>query len=245
VALFGFAQSVTELMERYLPVLLLSGVIRPVMAARYVRDRRFEHVAITANLLFKLNAILVCVASIVIFGGGEELLMFASNGKYVDGVGLLLVMCVLVLLYSLRQMLDHVAHAVERNGPLIWSNSVISLSMLPGLALLPALGVYALPVANIAGIAAGCAILVWRLRMDGFEYRQDIAGFVKLLAATGFAFAASQFARWTGGGWIVATSAGLTTATLAMWMIRPLGTSEAGLIRQMFNRAPPSAPTSA
>lgn len=243
VALFGFAQSVGELMERYLPAHLLAGVIRPVLAARYVRDRRFADVEVAANLIFKLNAVLICAASVVVFGGDEELLMLVSDGKYVDGVGLLLVMCLLVLMFSLRHMLDHVAHAVERNGPLIWSNIVISLSMLPGLALMPSLGVFALPVANVVGVAAGCVILVWRLRAEGFEYRQDIAGLIRLLTATAFAYVACQSARWIGVNWVVATGAGLVVMAVATWALRPLESAEAILIRQMLQRSQPAAAT--
>jgi len=185
IALFGFAQSIAELMQRYLPVKLLAGVIRPVLTASFVRDREFSRIEVAGNVFFKVNAILVCLAAVVIAGGGGKMLRFISGGKYGEGaVTLLLLMCALVLLYSLRHMLDHVCHAVERNGPLVWSNALITLSVLPGIGMLPVLGVYALPAANSLGLLAGCALLLSRLRAEGFRYRQERRGLAAILAAT-------------------------------------------------------------
>lgn len=201
VALFGFAQSVADLMERYLPVSLLAGVIRPVLTARYVRDGRFDDLRFIANVLFKINAFFICAAAVVILSGGAQLLSFVSAGKYADGTGLLVLMCALVLAFSMRHMLDHVSHAVERNGPLIWANAVITFSIVPGIALLPTLGVYALPLANLVGTVIGCTVLTWRLARDGFVYRYDVRGLVALLAASGLAGLIGEVCRLSGLPW--------------------------------------------
>lgn len=237
VALFGFAQSVADLMERYLPVKLLAGVIRPVLTARYVRDRRFADLELAANLIFKVNAVVICLGAIVIFAGGRELIGLVSGGKYtVGGVPLLLLMCGLVLMFSLRHMLDQVSHAVERNGPLIWSNAVITLSVLPGIALLPHLGVYALPVANLAGLLVGCVVLIWRLRIDGFAYRQDLSGLVRMLAATGVGAATSECARWLGAGWPLALVAGVVFFSGAIAVLRPWNDAERQFVVALLKR---------
>jgi len=154
-----------------------------------------------------------------------------TGGKYSEGgVGLLLLMCALVLMYSLRFMLDHVSHAVERNGPLMWSNAVITASVLPGVAMLPVLGVYALPVANLAGLVAGSWILVRRLRADGFDYHHDLTGLAKLLMATGIGMAAAEVARSVGGGWIIATVSGIAAFAAAVVALRPVTDSERMLV---------------
>lgn len=237
VALFGFAQSIADLMERYLPVKLLAGVIRPVLTARFVRDARFGDLELAANLIFKINAALVCLAAVVIFAGGEQMIEWISAGKYSDGsVGLLLLMCALVLMYSLRFMLDHVSHAVERNGPLIWSNAVITLSVLPGIALLPHLGVYALPSANIVGLAIGSVILVWRLRQEGFDYRHDLAGFAAMLTATVIALGAAETARWLGGGMFASLGTALPIFAVASVLLRPVRKEEGIFVRSFLSR---------
>jgi len=239
-ALFGFAQSVADLMERYLPVRLLAGVIRPVLTARYVRDRNFSELELAANLIFKINAIVICLAAVVVFAGGSSMIGLVTKGKYVDGgVGLLLAMCALVFLFSLRHTLDQVCQAVEHNGPLIWSNVVITSSVLPGIAFLPALGVFAMPVANIAGLILGILILVWRLRAAGFAYRQDLRGLVKMLAVTALGMLGAEASRRLGGGWIVSVAAGVALFGLAAVLVRIPAPKERILIGELVRRRRP------
>lgn len=237
VALFGFAQTVADLLERYLPMRLLAGVTRPVLTARYVRDRRFKDLELAANLLFKINATVVCAAAVVIFGGGTQMLAWVTAGKYSEGsVGLLMMMSALVLLYALRTMLDQVCHVVERNGPLIWSNAFITLSVLPGIALLPTLGVYALPTANLAGLVLGLLILVHRLRIGGFDYRQDLVGLGRMLTATGIGLGAAECCRWIGGGWIATLAAGTVFFVAAFVLLRPWTAGERELVDELVRR---------
>lgn len=237
VALFGFAQSVADLLERYLPVKLLAGVIRPVLTARYVRDGRFEDLELAANLIFKVNAVVICLAAVVVFGGGETMLALVSAGKYSENsVVLLLLMCGLVLMYSLRHMLDQVSHALERNGPLIWSNAVITGSIVPGLLLLPHLGVYALPVANLFGLIVGSMLLIFRLHVEGFPYRQDWLGLARMLAASGVAFAASELTRWFDLGWIASLAAGAFVFACAVAALRPWNAAERRLVALLIKR---------
>lgn len=241
IALFGFAQSVADLMERYLPVKLLAGVIRPVLTARYVENHRFTDLEIAANLLFKINATLVCLAAVVVYSGGEQMLAIATGGKYSQGgVGILLVMCALVLMYSLRFMLDHVSHAVEQNGPLVWSNTVITASVLPGIVMLPSLGIYALPIANLIGLAIGSWVLVQRLQRAGFHFHQDMTGLIRLLLAAGIGMGVAEMSRWAGGAWLVAVSAGVVAFVACLFMLRPITRNESQLLasiaRQLRSR---------
>lgn len=237
VALFGFAQSVADLLERYLPVKLLAGVIRPVLTARYVRDRRFSDLEMAANLIFKLNATLVCLAAVVVYSGGQPMLALVTGGKYSEaGVGILLLMCALVLMYSVRFMLDHVCHAVEQNGPLMWSNALITSSILPGIAMLPSLGVYALPLANVVGLLIGTWVLVRRLRVAGFHYHHDMAGLAALLLATGLGFGLAEATRWAGGGWLVSMVVGMLGFVSSLLMLRPMTYVEGQLLMSILRR---------
>lgn len=237
VAFFGFAQSVTDLIYRYLPANLLAGIIRPVLTARYVRDRQFADLQLAANLIFKIDAVLVCAAAVAIFAGGAPMLDLVTRGKYGEGaVSLLLLMCALLLAYSMRSVLDQVCHALERNGPLIWANTLMLLSLVPGIALLPIAGVYALPAANLAGGVLACATVTWRLRREGFGFRYDIGGLARLLAVTGTAMLGACCVRWVGAGWIVASGAALAAFAIALIVIGPFRPIERRLVRTMFDR---------
>jgi O-antigen/teichoic acid export membrane protein len=237
VALFGFAQSVADLMQRYLPVKLLAGVIRPVLTARFVRDRRFSDIELASNLIFKLNAAIVCLAAVVLSGGGRQMIEFVSGGKYGErGLGLLLMMCAGVLLFSHRHMLDHVSNAVERNGPLIWSNAFITLSVIPGIALLPLIGVYALPAANLVGVAGGSWLLIHRLRVEGFDYREDHAGLARLLGATGIGAATGFSMGALGIAWMLSAATSALVFLGAALLLRPWHAHELAVVDEIAGR---------
>lgn len=237
VALFGFALSVADLFRRYLPVKLLAGVIRPVLTARYVRDRRFPDLVRAGNLIFKINAIGICLAIVTVFAGGTGLLDLVTSGKYDEGgVGLLMLMFAALVLFSLRHTLDHVSHAVERNGPLIVSNAVITLSIVPGVAMLPALGVYALPVSNLLGLGVGCAVLVWRLRVAGLEYRLDGVGLGKVLGSVAIGLAAAAASFGIHPHWAVSVAAGLAACAGALALLQVFDADERNLLRAMLKR---------
>lgn len=238
VAWFGFAQSIADLMERYLPVRLLAGVIRPVLTARYVRDGKFRDLEVAGNVIFKINASLVCLASVVVFAGGVPLVAVITGGKYSENsVALLLLMCALVFMYSFRYMLDHLSNAVEMNGPLAWSNAVITASVIPGFLLLPVFGVYALPAANLVGLVAGSAVLVSRLRRAGFIYRYDLLNVAVLLGATAGSALAAELVRLVGSPWPVTVAAALVVFPVLLLLLRPWSGEERVLALSLVRRA--------
>ena len=69
---------------------MFAGVIRPSMTARYVRERRFDHLERTANTVLKLSAIPVCAAAVAVSAGGAELLSRIAGPQFAQGVPLLL-----------------------------------------------------------------------------------------------------------------------------------------------------------
>ena len=237
VALFGFAQGFADMMGRYLPINLLSGVIRPVLTARYVRDRRFEDVALGANLLVKVSGAIAFLIAVAIYAGGDPLLGLVTKGKYGEGlVGLLMLMCALVFMYAFRTSLDQVCHAVERNGPLIWSNIIISGSVVPGIMLLPVAGIYAMPISTLGGLFLGSLVIVWRLRATGFDFRHDFRGLSRLGGAMVLGMLAAEAFRWAGTQWGLTLVLGIASYITALVALRPASAEERHLILAILRR---------
>jgi O-antigen/teichoic acid export membrane protein len=237
MALFGFAQGFSDLIGRYLPVNLFSGIVRPVLTARYVRDGRFQDIVATSNLMFKVSGAISLLIAVAVYSGGAPMLTLATNGKYGDGhVGLLLLICAVVFMYAFRMSLDQVCNAVERNGPLIWSNVVITSSVLPGILLLPIVGVYALPLSTLGGLVVGCIVLHWRLKVVGFQYRHDFPGLARLGAAVVFAMLAADATRWAGAPWQLALVAGIVSYIVAVLVLRPASTHDRNIVRAILRR---------
>lgn len=188
VAIFGFGQSIYDLMQRYLPAQLFNGMVRPVMAARFSVSRNFKEVETICNASLKVNLVLVGLAATAFVAGGSDMLLWISRGKYGDqGVTLLLLMCLLVALESWRHVLDQLSHTVERYGFLVFSNGLLGASLIGGVALLPSLGILALPAANCAGLVVANLLVIWWLRRTGYPLRISAGQIFAILAGTGFA----------------------------------------------------------
>ncbi len=149
VALFGFAQSIFDQLQRYLPAQLFNGMIRPVMAARYSANGSYQEAETVANAALTVNLVLIGLAATFFAAGGGDLYLWLSKGKYGSDANLLiLMMCLVMALESWRHSLENLSHTVERYGFLVFSNLFLGLSLLLGVALAPQFGIVALPAAN-------------------------------------------------------------------------------------------------
>lgn len=190
VAMFGFAQQVADLMERYLPAQMFVGLIRPVLTARFSSGNGFSELVTVCNMVLKLNLFLIGGAAVCLFAGGESFIYAVIGDKDFDGiVPLILLICLMVSLYSWRHILDMVTHTVERNGPLIVAHAIMNISVIPGFLLMPYWGVFALPVSHVVGVTIGCLALLAGLARAGYRFTHDLAGFSRLALSVLGAFA--------------------------------------------------------
>lgn len=203
VALFGFAQSIYDLMQRFLPAQLFVGLIRPVMAARYSSTARFSEIQTITNLVLKLNLVLIGLVVVTVVAGGKDMLLFVTAGKYGErAVDLLIVMSLLIALESWRHVLDLLSHTVERYGILIFTNAILGSSLLAGVLLLPSIGVFALPAANCAGLVVSNLVVVWWLGTTGFPFRHDLRTIFGTVATVACTVAVTLLLRPYVGHWV-------------------------------------------
>ena len=100
-----------------------------------------------------------------------------SGGKYgLEALWVLFGLCAVLLLETHRAQLEVLVQTVERYEYLIPSNALVASSVVGAIALLPALGVIAFPVANGIGLLMGNHWVQRRLRNGGFGYRNDWLG---------------------------------------------------------------------
>ena len=117
VALFGFAQSIFDQLQRYLPAQLFNGMIRPVMAARYSANNSYREAETVANAALTINLVLIGLAATFFAAGGGDVYLWLSKGKYgADAAVLVLLMCLVMALESWRHSLENLSHTVERYG---------------------------------------------------------------------------------------------------------------------------------
>lgn len=185
VALFGFAQSIFDQFQRYLPAQLFNGMIRPVMAARFSANRLFKEAETVANAVLTINLVLIGWAATVFAAGGGDIYLWLSKGKYgADAAVLILLMCLVMALESWRHTLENLCHTVERYGFLVFSNTFLGLSLVLGVALAPAIGIVALPAANCIGLVVSNFMVIYWLRRTGYPYQSNLEHIFACLFAT-------------------------------------------------------------
>ncbi|MDO4635970.1 MAG: hypothetical protein Q4B13_00285 [Lautropia sp.] len=186
VALFGFAQSIFDQLQRYLPAQLFNGMIRPVMAARYSANGSYKEAETVANAALTVNLVLIGLAATFFAAGGGDFYLWLSKGKYgSDAAVLILMMCLDMALESWRHSLENISHTVERYGFLVFSNAFLGLSLLLGVALAPRFGIVALPAANCIGLVLANIMVGYWLRRTGFPYQVYLRHILACLCASG------------------------------------------------------------
>lgn len=192
VALFGFAQSLFDQFQRYLPAQLFNGMIRPVMAARFSANGLFSEAETVANAVLTINLILIGWATTVFAAGGGDIYLWLSKGKYgADAAALILIMCLVTALESWRHTLDNLCHTVERYGFLVFSNTFLGLSLLLGVALAPRFGIIALPAANCIGLVVANLMVIYWLGRTGFPYKSSLEHIFACVLATSIGLVAA------------------------------------------------------
>lgn len=231
IALFGFGQWVYDLMQRFLPAQLLHGLYRPVMNARYSKNRSFSEIVSLSNLILKINIALIGAVAVAFVSGGGEFIRALTGGKF-DHSALLLceLMCLYMMIISWRHVLDQASHTVEQNDALIWSNLVFSLSVVPGVLALPYAGIYALPIAHIMGAIAGNFTLLYKLRRHGLIFKHQNGTLLAILLVITLVFGAASPLTYVGLPWYANIAISLTVYWLLLILVYPTTAGEYDLI---------------
>ena len=220
MAEFGFAQSLYEFVKRYLPSQLFIGIIRPVVLIRFIQTGNYSSSVKILENVFKINALFIGLALAFVSVFGKDFLEFLTSGKYgSESVRLLLVLTCVLFYETMRQQLEVLVQVAERYGYLIYANLLLSLSIVPGIWMLPHFGMIALPIANLAGLVVSNYWVAWMLKKHGCQYVHEwaslflIAAVILSSALIGW-WAGAVTGRWWLGG--VALSASFVLLTFVV-----------------------------
>ncbi|MBZ0069830.1 MAG: hypothetical protein K8F26_13575 [Thiobacillus sp.] len=238
---YGFADSLANLFRRFLPSALLIGFIRPLYFARYAETGQLNYLERMANLIFRVNLIFLSgVVLALLFFGGPALDVLTA-GKYGGTVYLVAAMLGVLALESLQIQHVLLCQTLERNGLLIYSNLILSGSLLVALPLFPAIGAWAIVLANLVGNLLAIAFIRIRLASTGQAFGLDSLLILRALLSIGLA---------AGLGYQIQHASGLMAggvAAIAVWLLligllRPFSVEEInqllGLLRRRLVQTP-------
>lgn len=175
-ARYGFASSLVDTVQRYLPAVLLLRLIKPVFISRYTKSGDFTSLNEMARIILKLNLLLL--APIIAFSAvfGSDVLSILSAGKYANAHWLLVGALSLLVPASHQLVLSLLAGTLEKNEMQLYAGLVSTIAFPCALFLVPELG----PLGAIAASAVSAFVYntfaTVYLRKAGFDYRPDLKG---------------------------------------------------------------------
>lgn len=210
-ARYGFASSLAETVQRYLPAVLLLRLIKPVFVSRYTKTKDFAQLNAMARIILKLN--LLILAPVIAFSAvfGADLLTFLSAGKYGDAQWILVAVLALLVLSSHQLVLSLLAGTIEKNAMQLYAGIASTVAFPCAILLVPDWG----PLGAVAASAASAIIYntfaTLYLRRAGFDYRPDLRGAAVFFAGGTVLYGLTLFlnSMLTGlAGLVVALTAG-------------------------------------
>ncbi|MBD5803745.1 Polysaccharide biosynthesis protein [Azoarcus sp. Aa7] len=182
-ASYGFAYSLAETVQRYLPAVLLLRLIKPVFISRYTKTGDFAQLNNMARIILKLN--LLILTPIIAFAAvfGADLLSLLSNGRYAGAHWILVGVLGLFVLSSHQLVLSLLASTLEKNSMQLYAGIVSTIAFPCALLFVPAIGpLGAVAASAVSGVVYNIFATVY-LRRAGFDYRPDLRGGSILLLA--------------------------------------------------------------
>lgn len=184
--LFAFLQSLERLVSRYLPGVLLRGLVRPMLISRYL-ESGIGFVSSGFNLLSKSNVLIVVAAIGSAALVGDEAVALLSGGRFLEAGATLTLMLVAMLFASQRTLIEMVFQVTDR-AHILRSTALIAPVVL---ALAWWLSAYGLP-AIIAAIGAGAVLTnglsLWLFQRSSERLEVHWGGYLRIFAAAAVAF---------------------------------------------------------
>ncbi len=226
IAVFGVVDRLIDFARRYEPLHMFVGLVRPVLMSRFSRSGDFAQLVRLGNLVLFVNFILLFAPLTVLLVSGDEWLQWVTEGKFGALSWLTIAFYVVLLVTSVNNLLDLLVKAVEHNRVYIFSNMLLSGSLLLAIPLIPLLGLWALAVANLAGLFAALFVVGRYLAARGFHYHFE---WRHLFAVSGCCVAAGlvgTLAGFAGAHFVVTTLLALCVYGLLVVYAMPIRDSE-------------------
>jgi O-antigen/teichoic acid export membrane protein len=175
-ARYGFACSIAETVQRYLPAVLLVRMIKPVFISRYTKTGDFADLNQLARIILKLNLLVLAPAVAVSAIFGEEILGLLSGGNYTDARWILVGTLLVLALSSHQLVLSLLASTLEKNAMQLYAGLASTIAFPCALFLIPSFGALgAIASSAISGFLYN-VLATFYLRRAGYRYQPDLRG---------------------------------------------------------------------
>lgn len=182
----GFAQSIVDMIRRYLPAHLLAGWVRPLMVSRYVASGDSQDIAQIAWMIFKINLIGIVPLAAIFALVGNEAGALASSGKFPAAGPLFFWLSLLLVLETAHILISMLTITIERPTANLVA-TILACAGLPAAWLMaPQMGVVGVIAALIVAESIWVGVVTVALHHGAVVRRLDGAGTASI-ALVGFA----------------------------------------------------------
>jgi O-antigen/teichoic acid export membrane protein len=241
VGAFGFAASVSAMLQRYLPVFLLLGLVRPLFVSAHDGTDRNKRLSQLSNIVLKLNFFVLFPLIAFMLASGDQLASVLSGGKFPDAGSYLLIFMVLLVFQTWHAVLGLVTLALEDGVSGLHGTVLGLLGLLGGMVFLPEYGTYSLCVGLVLSEIIWCVYVLFSLYKKGLVIKNDWLGTAKIFIFSGIGLAISAVVhKISNNSQLVTIILDLTIISsvfiVLSYLIKPFSNEERNLINKILPR---------
>ncbi|PPD01208.1 MAG: hypothetical protein CTY35_01260 [Methylotenera sp.] len=180
VGAFGFAASFTAMLQRYLPVFLLLGLVRPLFVSTHDLVDRHKRLNQLSNIVLKLNLFVLFPLIAFMVSSGDSLANLLSGGKFPEAGNYLVILMVLLVFQTWHAVLSLVTLALEDGTSGLYGTLFGLLGLISGVVFLPQFGAYSLCVGLVVSEVMWCGYVLNSLDKKGLNVKNDWLGIGKI-----------------------------------------------------------------
>ena len=234
IAIYGVIDRFVDFVRRYEPLKMFVGLVRPVLMSRYSVTQDFSKLVWLANLILFANFVILVAPLPLLVVTGDEFLAWLTHDRYLDLKWLAAGCYGVLLVASINNMLDILVKAVEQNRVYMFSNMLLSGSLLLAVPLVPYVGLWAIVIANVTGLLLAFGVIRYYLKERGYvyqlEWRQVLTILGATVVATGLGFALRLFGA---NIWLAAVITAISYVGIILYFW-PLAERDNATIRELL-----------
>ena len=241
VGAFGFCAALNTMLQRYLPVFLLIGMVRPIFVSAREQGRTHEELVSLASLVLKLNLFLLFPLLSIVALTGNELVVLLSGGAFPNAGAYLTLFVVLLIFQSLHTILGLLAMVQEQGKAML--NAVLwgTVGIIAGLAGSTVFGPLALAVGLILSELIRCLVVYLHLHRTGLTFVTEWHSLGKMavvsIVSAAISLAGPYWLHMHGNQSIFATLLMMMAFYIGLsFLIKPFIEQERALINRLLPR---------
>ncbi|MCG8035542.1 MAG: oligosaccharide flippase family protein [Candidatus Thiodiazotropha taylori] len=182
-ATFGFAISVALMLQRYMPIFLLIGMIRPLFVVAKNHVNYQIKLPKIAELVFKLNAFALLPIISIFWIFEDSIAVLLSGGRYPEAGGFLIVFMLLLVMQAFRAIISMTAQAMEDAKAALIGTLLGIIGLSIGIILSYSVGGYGLCIGLIISEVIFSAWVIKSLYNQNIVFEIDVKGYAKLIVS--------------------------------------------------------------